>query len=139
MSTVIRPEVSTKNPYWIEKERHYELVHFCRQYPIWVKAHEALDGLSKRPGDLEVFTKTHNISDPTARCAIAKEHYRTRIEMVEKAALEADPELAEYIVLGVTQGLSYDVLNARLRLPCGKDTYYDRYRKFFWILSKARD
>lgn len=37
MATTIRPELSEKNPYWIEKHRYYELKHFCLQYPIWQK------------------------------------------------------------------------------------------------------
>jgi hypothetical protein len=24
-------------------------------------------------------------------------------------------------------------------MPCGRDTYYDRYRRFFWLLDKMRD
>lgn len=35
MGTTIRPELSEKNPYWIERHRYYELKHFCLQYPIW--------------------------------------------------------------------------------------------------------
>ena len=27
MATTIRPELSEKNPYWIEKHRYYELKH----------------------------------------------------------------------------------------------------------------
>ena len=43
--------------------------------------------------------------------------------MVEKAAKEADPELADYILKGVTEGLSYDVIKARMNIPCCKDVY----------------
>lgn len=57
MGTTIRPELSEKNPYWIERHRYYELKHFCLQYPIWKKAYAALDGLSRRPSDMEVFSK----------------------------------------------------------------------------------
>lgn len=64
MGTTIRPELSEKNPYWIERHRYYELKHFCLQYPIWKKAYAALDGLSRRPSDLEVFSKKGEISDP---------------------------------------------------------------------------
>ena len=46
MGTTIRPELSEKNPYWIEKHRYYELKHFCLQYPIWRKAYSVLDGYS---------------------------------------------------------------------------------------------
>ena len=66
MGTTIRPELSEKNPYWIERHRYYELKHFCLQYPIWKKAYAALDGLSRRPSDLEVFSKKGEISDPNA-------------------------------------------------------------------------
>ena len=48
MGTVIRPEITKKNKYWIEKHRYYELKHFCLQYPIWRKAYAALDGLTSQ-------------------------------------------------------------------------------------------
>ena len=41
MGTVIRPEISEKSKYWIDKHRHYELKHFCLQYPRWKKAYLA--------------------------------------------------------------------------------------------------
>lgn len=59
--------------------------------------------------------------------------------MVEQTAIEADANLAYYILKAVTEGLSYSHLKARLEIPCGKDMYYDRYRRFFWLLSKIRD
>ena len=88
MSTNVRPEVSQKNPYYLERERYYELKHFCRQYHIWKKAYAALDGLSKRPADLELFVRPNKTGDPTARCAEARASYGTKIEMVEKCAKE---------------------------------------------------
>ena len=87
MGTEIRPELSDKNPYWIGKHRYYELKHFCLQYPIWKKAYAALDGLSKRPQDLEVFVKSGQLtSDPTARCAESRLFFADRMELVEQAA-----------------------------------------------------
>lgn len=62
MGTTIRPELSEKNPYWIERHRYYELKHFCLQYPIWKKAYAALDGLSRRPSDMEVFSKNRGLA-----------------------------------------------------------------------------
>ncbi len=82
MPTNVRPEVSKKNPYYIERERYYELKHFCRQYPIWKKAHAALDGLSRRPADLELFSETGETSDPTFRCVAARERYSRWMGMV---------------------------------------------------------
>ena len=139
MPTNVRPQVSQRNPYYIERERYYELKHFCRQYPIWKKAYAALDGLSKRPADLEQFVRPGKTSDPTARCAEARASYGNKIEMVEKCAKEASAELYEYIMKYATKGDAYSVLHMRDHIPCGKDLFYDVVRRFFWLLSRERD
>ena len=100
MGTEIRPELSDKNPYWIGKHRYYELKHFCLQYPIWKKAYAALDGLSKRPQDLEVFVKSGQLtSDPTARCAESRLFFADRMELVEQA------EKCQKVVEGAEQAI----------------------------------
>lgn len=132
------PELSEKNPYWIERHRYYELKHFCLQYPLWKKAYEAIDGAQKRHEDLGTVIQISGHSDPTAKAAEAMIYFSTRMDMVKKAAADSDELLAKYLVIGITEGWSYDALKARLEIPCGKDTYYDRYRKFFWLLDKIR-
>lgn len=137
MATTIRPELSGKNKYYVERHRYYELKHFCLQYPMWKKAYIELDGYSKRPPTR--VTRTNTYGDPTAKCAMTKSFYSERMSMIERAAEQADPELANYILRGVTEELSYNCLKSRLDIPCSKDTYYDRYRRFFWLLDKSRD
>ena len=56
-----------------------------------------------------------------------------------KIVIQIYPELAEYILKGVTEGWSYDILKARMNIPCCKDVYYTAYRRFFWLLNKARE
>ena len=104
MATTIRPELSEKNPYWIERHRYYELKHFCLQYPIWKKAYVALDGLSRRPADMEIFSRNRTTGDPTARCAEARSYYLDRMKTVEQTAIATDAELSNYILKGVTEG-----------------------------------
>lgn len=136
MGTTIRPELSEKNKYWIERHRYYELKHFCLQYPTWKKAYLALDGLSRRPTELAIFSNMP--SDPTFRCVAAREFYFDRMQMVEQTVIATDGDLYSYILKGVTEGVSYDHLKARLEIPCCKDIYYDLYRRFFWLLNKER-
>lgn len=138
MSTVIRAELSKNNKYWIERHRYYELKHFCMQYPIWKKIYNSIDGLDKRQLNM-VTSATGCKTDLTAKRAIEKAYYSDRINMIDRVAADAEPELAKYIIKGVTEGISYDHLKARLEIPCSKDMYYDCYRRFFWLLSKARD
>ncbi len=139
MSTVVRPELSKKNPHYIEKHRYYELRHFCLQYPMWKKAWASLDSLSRRPADLELFRKSNQNSDPTVRCVEARDSFGRRMNMVEKCAEEAAPDLAPYILKYVTQGDGYTVLKMRDHIPCCKDVFYNSVHRFFWLLSKARD
>ena len=136
VGTKIRPELSKKNPYWIERHRYYELKHFCLQYPIWKKAYHALDGFNSHSTELAIFSNAH--TDPTFRRVIERENYFDRMKMIEQAAIAADAVLYGYILKGVTEGVSYEHLKARLEIPCCKDVYYELYRRFFWLLDKER-
>lgn len=139
MATKIRPELSIRNKYRIDKHRHYELKHFCLQYPRWKKAHADLTNLSSSLSRIEEMSSTNIPGDPTSKCAMKKARYSELIDMIEQTAKAADKELYMYILKAVTEGLSYTYLKSRLEIPCGKDMYYDRYRRFFWLLSEVRD
>lgn len=134
----LKPELSKKNKYWIDKNRYYELKYFCLQYPLWKYAYDSLDGLRVRSFDL---TKIQASSGADFLGSIMDERtlYSERMELVEKAAREADPYLASYILKAVTEGHSFNYLKSRLEIPCSRNTYYDRYRRFFWLLSNLRD
>lgn len=138
MTTMIRAEVSQKNKYYIDKHRHYELKHFCLQYPSWKKAYADFDDTSISLSTIENVPTSNLPGDPTAKRAMMKAHYSERISLIEKVAKEADRYLHEYILKAVTENLSYTYLKSKLDIPCGKDLYYDRYRKFFWLLSESR-
>lgn len=138
MSTVIRPEISEKNKYYIDKHRYYELKHFCMQYNEWKKAYASCNESIIFASKFEKESTSNIPSDITAKYAIKRAYYAGRIKIVEKAAMEADEFLHPYILKAVSEGLSYTYLKAKLDIPCGRDMYYDRYRKFFWLLSEAR-
>lgn len=138
MATLVRAELSTKNKYWIDKHRHYELKHFCLQYPMWKKAYADLLDLSISISKMDTMRSSNINSDPTSKCAARRVFYAERIKLVEEIAMEADEYLWKYILKAVTEGVSYTYLKTRLDMPCGKDMYYDRYRRFFWLLSKSR-
>lgn len=139
MATLIRPELSLKNKYHIDKHRHYELKHFCLQYPEWKRAYADFDDTSVSLSSIENVPTSNMPGDPTAKRALMKARYSERIDLVEKIALETDMYLHNYILKAVTENLSYTYLKSRLDIPCSRDTYYDRYRKFFWLLSQSRN
>lgn len=139
MATLIRPEISVKNKYYIDKHRHYELKHFCLQYPIWKREYAALEYPSIGSSAAERLPSSNIPGDPTSRSALKLAYYSDRMSLIEKIAKEADRYLYEYILRAVTEELSYTYLKSKLGIPCSRDTYYDRYRKFFWLLSEARN
>ena len=133
-----RAELSKKSKYWISKHRHHELKYFCLQYPSWKKECSFIDSISVTYVTQDRIID-NKITDLTSNCAIRKAYYKDMINIVEKAAKDTDEELYWYILKGVTEGLSYSILKARFNIPCGRDMYYERYRKFFWLLNKYRD
>lgn len=135
----VRAELSEKNKYYIDKHRYYELKHFCLQYPTWKKLHSEIDGLVSCTYDPVRFSKSNIPSDPTSKLAEERLLYLDRMKIVEQTAIAADSDLASYILKSVTEGLSYTYLKTKLEMPCGRDMYYDRYRRFFWLLDKIRD
>lgn len=139
MATVIRPEISEKNKYYIAKHRYYELKHFCLQYCEWKKAYKSCCEALVFASRYDMLPAESMPCDLTAKYAIKRAQYSERIKLVEKIAKETDDFLCPYILKAVTEGLSYPHLKTRLNIPCGRDMYYDRYRKFFWLLSEARD
>ncbi len=137
MSTTIRPEISGKNKYWIERHRFYELRHFCLQYRSWREQYAELDGYPTESYSKEDGHGT-TPGDPTERITEKKLYLRERMALVENAARETDEVIGHYIFRAVTQGWSYEHLRVKDGMPCCKNTYYDLYRKFFWLLDQAR-
>ncbi len=58
--------------------------------------------------------------------------------LVRHICEQADSSLSEYLLKAVTEGYSYTYLKTCMNMPCGRSMYFDRYRKFFWLLSKVR-
>lgn len=139
MATVIRPEISKRNRYWIDKHRHYELKHFCLQYHNWKRTIKDIYNCSNSSSIIERSPSSNLPNDPTCDLVITKMYYEEKIKMIERIAEQTDKSLSKYILKAVSEGLSYTYLKSRLDIPCSRDTYYDRYRRFFWLLNQERN
>lgn len=84
------------------------------------------------------YVKASNGADILGGIMDERALYLGRMELVEKAAREADPYLASSILKAVTEGYPFTYLKSRLEIPCSRDMYYDRYRRFFWLLDQIR-
>ena len=139
MGTVIRAELSRKNQWWIPKHRYYELKHFCMQYPDWKRWRRELGELSISSGLGHAVRMDPAFGRPTETLTERMTYFDQRIELVEKAAKLVDDVIGAYILQAVTLGKSYDILYLTRPIPCCRDSYYELYRKFFYILDGLRE
>lgn len=123
----MRTSISKKNPYWVSKHKFLELYHFSLQYHDWEKEIAAVNYV---PEEFEF--------DPTGEKAAKLAVLKGNCELVKQCCADVDKALQRFIFLAVTEGLSYDALRSRYHIPCGKDYYFIRYRKYFWLLSRRR-
>lgn len=130
----IRPLNEKK--YNISPHRFKELYHFCLQYKEWKQELSDL-GSNISISKLEGIASSGGVSDITGDTVSRMESLRKKCELIEQTAIEADSEIYQYIIDAVTnEGVSYAYLYTRRGIPCGKDLYYDRRRKFYWLLSQ---
>ena len=131
----LKNELSGKSKYHLSKHRYLELKHFCLQYPDWKRQLRELDGM-KASG--LIFGGNVEWADGTGRLGIKRAELSTKIELIEQISRKAEPTLAGYILLCVTEGRTFPQMQAAMDIPCGKNMFYDRYRKFFWLLDQER-
>ena len=131
-----RPELSKRSKYWIPRHRYYELKHFVMQLPEWKEKLKEIDSMVRACQD--PAGRLNSISDPVGRAVEKRLEYVNNINMCLRVARETGPIIGHYILKAIVDGVSYDVLAVQNGIPCSKDTYYDLYRKFFWLLDRAR-
>lgn len=130
----IRP--INQDKYKISKHRFLELYHFCMQYQEWKDELKYLTDTVKSM-DYSGEIKGIGTGSPTEKLAIRRNELRRKCELIEQTAIEADPEIYQYILEGVTADYaSYKYLSCVMGIPCSKNTYYGRRKKFYWLLSK---
>jgi hypothetical protein len=130
----LRPELSNKNCYKLDKNRYYELKYFCFQYPEWRKQLEALDG-HMRSNNEKTIPSNNMFSDITYTIVAKREAYLNNVRQVEKVASIVDEYLSKFLIKGITENLSYDILKVRFDIPCSRGVYYKKYRQFFALLD----
>lgn len=135
----LKSELSEKSKYWIPKHRYYELKHYCLQYKHWWELYVKLQFKMEAYKGSEVHSSTPG--NPTEKQAIAMAECKKAMELVEKTARDTckdEPILAPFLLKSVTEALPYYQLKPEYEIPCGRDMFYELYRRFFYILSQRR-
>lgn len=127
----------SEKKYGINKHRFLELKHHCLQYQDWRRELANMQDTVKAIQYGKEGKGSPSIGSATESLAIRRIELEEKCKTIEQTAIEADPELYQYILEGVTTDYAtYRYLKDAKKIPCGKDMYYDRRRKFFYLLSK---
>lgn len=126
----------SRRKYEISKHRFYELYHYCLQYREWK---DELKSTTDTVKAVVISDMPHGsgTGDPTSSLAMRRAMLADRCKLIEDTAKEADPELWEYLLKGVTdENASYTYLRQIMGIPCGKNYYFEKRRKFYYLLSR---
>ena len=124
----------------ITKHAFYEAYHFAMRY------NEFMDILRYNTDTVGGFTygekvkSSRDVSSQTEKLAIKRANAERNCRMIEETAKEADKEINSYILKAVTEeGITYRYLRSVMNIPCGKNLFYEKRRKFYYLLSKKMD
>lgn len=135
--TKIRAKLSDKNEYYISPHAFYTAYHFALRYGEWLEEYEtmAASGIKGINYGRDSGGGSH-IGDPTSALGMKLSVISRNLTLIQSAAREAGQDLYPYILQGVTvEGVTYKYLRTK-RIPCSRNEYYARRRKFYYLLSK---
>ena len=122
--------------YNISKHRFAELYNFCLQYNEWKDELKYKTDNVASPVITDMPTAHNNESNVEA-LALRRKQLLDKCKLVEQTAIETDPDLYQYILKAVTtEYVTYNYLQTIMNIPCSRNTYYDRRRKFYFLLSQ---
>ena len=130
--TKIRP---TTKHWTLEKHEFYAVYHYAQQYERLLAKRAELKNTLIRAVETDGMPHSKEPGDPTGSKAAKIADLDQKIRVIEEAASEAGGDLQEWLLYGVTHETSYEYLRAK-GIPCGKNIYYDRRRKFYYLLAQ---
>lgn len=132
----MKPELSRKNPWRISKHKYYACMHYAYQYKEWIDEYNSLSDTLRSPG-YDGMPHGSGISKPTENAGLRRAELMQNITMIEDTAMEADKDLYKYLLRSVTdENVDYRYLDSVMNIPVSHNTFYDRRRKFYYLLSK---
>ncbi|MCI6637372.1 MAG: hypothetical protein MSH32_03610 [Lachnospiraceae bacterium] len=123
--------------YTLTKHEFYTAYHYALQYSDWVKEYEDVTDGSKAITYDSDRVQTSPNPDGVENAAIRSSELHDKIRTVEDTVKAAAPELYPWLLTAVTtEGVTYKYLAGMEKpIPCGKDYYYLRRRRFYYMLS----
>ena len=124
-----------QNKYKISSHAYLELHHFCMRYHEYKSEIYKIMNGGGTSGVITYSKSTGRYSDPTANSVLKIERFRRHCELIEQTALETDSNIYQPLLNNVTTGVTYDQMKAcGIRILCGRRQFYEKRKKFFYLL-----
>lgn len=128
-------KTSYTGKYKLTKNEFLYAKHYALRYKDWKRQYNALHDTSRAIVS-DGMPHSHFTGSLTEEAAIKAARLDEKMQKVEDAALEADPDIYSWILQAVTEeGVCYQTLRNR-GLCCGRRMFYERRRKFYYLLAQ---
>ena len=122
----------------ISRDRYIELLHFCRQYPEWIREAGSLLGIQAMKQDGQPHG--NGKSDPVATAAERRERLMQKIGVVDACAREiGNGEWYAAIIQNVCMGQPYSKIDITLMPTSHRPEYFAKRREFFELLNRTTE
>ena len=128
-------KLSKKNKYDLPQTMRYAVIYYARQYQEWEIERKAIENTSRAISFDGDRVMDSGDSDPTFTASARAEALADKMKIIEDTAREADSRIYYYLLMAVGYGWKFDRLKAH-GMPAERDLFYDRRRKFYYLLSK---
>lgn len=118
--------------YNISRAKYNELKYFCMQYEEKKREIHNSYGLGAVVSD--GMPKGNLPGNAVERVAIRNAMLQKDVELIEQTAIEADPDIYQWLLKNVTEGIGYDYL----AVPMSRNRFYDSRKYFFYLLAQKR-
>lgn len=109
---------------------------YSLKYNEWLEEYNSLKDSLNGVGFSEAVQGGKG-SNPTERLGARRAELRNKMLKVEHAAWEAGEDIAKYILIAVTnEDVTFEILKQKYGIPCERTLYYERRRKYYYLLSK---
>ena len=123
--------------YVLKKHEYLQAKWYALGYDAYIDEYNALSNDLRGIDYSKDRIQTSLTGSSTEDFAMRRAALKQKIENIEQSAIEADPDLYQYLILGVTQeGITYNALRMLKGLSCGQNEYYSIRRKFYYLLAK---
>ena len=122
--------------YKLDTEEFLTAYYYAKNYNKWMDRLAGLNGGLSGVSYDGLNVQTSNSFNATEHDAIERAKNKSKIKKITDAAYETDNVLAPYLIKMATSKdrITYFYLHDTMNIPCGKDLYYEKRHKFYYIL-----